>query len=246
MRVFAGELHMPNKYYFRKIYSAFIFSVNFVIHGYTGPLQEGDDLILTCESDINLPLAWTFTPNGKKPKLISQKRTFHKYGTELSDAGEYTCTAALTATLTAALHHQSIINYDLSASVRVEVLKYVPDNNYSVEVFTHNITIGGSRPTTDTSVTDNRSSVEVFNHNIITIGSTTGVIISVIIVALVIALVWSCRKQTRFACCKYKLILLIFHLKPVLYIIITSFSKEIMFSVVYVCLSFFLSVRNVT
>ena len=161
-------------------FSALPFSMNIVIHGYTGALQEGDNLTLTCESDSHLIRGWIFTPNGKAPKLISQNRTFHKYDTELSDAGEYTCTPY-------GVHREAYAYYDLTASVRVEVLKSVTDNSNSVEVITHNIIIGGG--TTNTSVADNRSTVEVFTHNIIIGGSATAVIIFVIIVALVIALV---------------------------------------------------------
>ena len=151
--------------------------MNVVIHGYTGPLQEGDNLTLTCERDSNPSLVWIFTANGKMPKLISQNRTINKHGTELSDAGEYTCSIDASDPL----YIHSYARYDLSASVRVEVLKSVSDN--------HNIIIGGS---------------------------AAGVIIIVIIVVLVIALVQTCRKQTRFASCKYTLIMLILHLKPVI------------------------------
>ena len=180
--------------------------MNIVIHGYTAALQEGDNLTLTCETDSEIHLGWILTPDGKIPKLISQNRTFHRYGIELSDAGEYTCTPYDRIT-----RLQAYAYFDLTASVRVEVLKSVTDNSNSVEVFTHNIITGFS--TTDTSLTDNSNSVEVFTHSIIIGGCAAGVIVIIIIVALVIALVQSCRKQARFARCKYKLILLMFHLK---------------------------------
>ena len=202
-----------------------------IIHGYTGPLQEGDNLTLTCESHSSLSMAWIFTANGKTPKLISQNRTFHKYSTELSDAGQYTCATYRDHDSVRFSNDHEFVD-DLSASVQVEVLEYVPDNSpvevfthniitggrsteasvtdtsNSVEVFTHNIIIGDS--TTDTPVADNRSSVEVFTHNIITGGSAIGVVIIIITVALAIALVQTCRKQSPFTSCKYKLILLIF------------------------------------
>ena len=182
------------------------------IHGYTGPLQEGHNLTLTCEVDSNLLLIWIFTANGKMPKLISRSRTFFKYGTELSDAGEYTCilcpTCATTSSVLPKYDHEYYAHSDLSASVQVEVLQSVSDNSNSVEASTYNIITGSG--TTNTPATDNRSTVEVFTHDVIIGGSATGVVIIVIIVALVIALVQSCRKQTRFNDCKYKLILLIF------------------------------------
>ena len=217
-------------------YSALMFSVNFVIHGYTGPLQEGDNLTLTCESDLPLSKVWIVTPNGQKPKLMSQIRTLHKYGIELADAGVYTCTTDdQDFFIRRAL--KQLNSMKESASIRVEVLKSASDNNSfvavfthnsfgasttdasitdnssSAEVFTHNIIIGDR--TTDASVTDTNNSVEVLTYNIIIGGSAVSVIVVVINMVLVIALVQSCRNQKRLTSCKYNLILLIFHLKPV-------------------------------
>ena len=59
--------------------------------GYTGPLQPGDNLSLTCTAQPSDNFNWTFTPYGGSPGPVAFGQSFSKQHLQESDAGTYAC-----------------------------------------------------------------------------------------------------------------------------------------------------------
>ena len=82
-----------------KRYNLILGRIDLTIEGYTEPLNEGDDLTLTCklippDAELDDPISITFTQDDSSDETtVVVGRTYAKRNITTADAGEYRCEA---------------------------------------------------------------------------------------------------------------------------------------------------------